>query len=176
MIALDRLTDIGTFAKPHGIKGEITAAIDADTAEALKEIGHIFVPVDGLVVPFTVEGIRPKSSETVLLTLKGISDEKKASALANKDIYVETELLPEELANDEDGFYLDDLIGFTVICGGKALGTIADYDDSTANILFKVATAEGGELLIPADDSLIDAVDPEKSTIEMTLPEGLLDL
>ncbi len=176
MIGCDKLTVLGNFAKPHGIKGEIAAALDEESSEALLSAGHLFVELDGLMVPFTIVGIRPKSRETVLLTLKGISDEKQAAALTGKDIFVETDLLPESFADEADGFYLDDLIGFSIIAEGNTIGTIEDYDDSTANVLFKVQKPDGREILIPADDNLIESVDPDNKTIEMLLPEGLLDL
>ncbi|MBD5232737.1 MAG: 16S rRNA processing protein RimM [Bacteroidales bacterium] len=175
MISSDKLTALGTFAKPHGIKGEIAAALDMETAEILLAPGHLFVELDGLMVPFTILGVRPKSSETVLLTLKGIADEKQAGALTGKDIMLETELVPED-ADAAEGFYLDDLIGFAVVADGTEVGTIEDYDDSTVNVLFKVKTADGREILIPADDNLIEDIDTDNKIIEMSLPEGLLEL
>jgi 16S rRNA processing protein RimM len=56
------------------------------------------------------------------------------------------------------------------------VGTICGIDDSTQNILFEVKTEKGGELLIPASPELIRHIDAEKQTIEMELPEGLLDI
>ena len=77
---------------------------------------------------------------------------------------------------DSEGFYLDDLIGFTVIAGGAPVGEITDYDDSTDNVLFILRRPDGSEALIPASDDFIDSVDTQERTIAMTLPEGLLAL
>ncbi|MCM1067248.1 MAG: ribosome maturation factor RimM [Muribaculaceae bacterium] len=176
MIARSEVADIGNFGKPHGVKGEIAATFEPEMMAAVEAVGHFFVELDGLLVPFFISGVRPKGSETLLLTIKGVASEPEAARFAGKAIYVEKSLLPEgEDDIDEDGnFYLDDLIGFTIVDDGRALGTVADYDDSTENVLFVVDTPRG-ELLVPAADDLIDEVDVEHRTISMTLPQGLIE-
>ena len=59
---------------------------------------------------------------------------------------------------------------------GKAVGEIRSVDDSTINTLFELETIDGNDLLVPASDELISAVDTERQTITMELPEGLLEL
>ena len=85
---------------------------------------------------------------------------------------------PQDLADsgDADGFFLDDLIGYTLVSDGKEVGVIADYDDSTANVLLKVERNDGSALLVPVSDELVENVDSESRKLEMYLPEGLLDL
>ena len=53
---------------------------------------------------------------------------------------------------------------------------IDDVDDSTANVLFSVATPTGGNLIIPASDDYIVEINDEQKLMVMHLPEGLLDL
>ena len=48
-------------------------------------------------------------------------------------------------------------------------------DDSTANPLFVVDTANG-EMLIPASHELVKAIDKKNLTITVDIPEGLLQL
>ena len=175
MIARGELAEIGNFNKPHGIKGEISASFDADVLPHLAAFGHVFVELDGLMVPFTILSTRPKSSETLLLTLRGISDEKQAAALANRAIYIEKELLPEG-DDDDEGFYIDDLIGFSLVSKGERVGEIVQYDDTTDNVLFVVETAAGGEVLVPASDELIEEIDTDAKTVTMYLPSGLLNI
>ena len=59
---------------------------------------------------------------------------------------------------------------------GKTVGEIRSVDDSTINTLFELETIDGNDLLVPASDELISAVDTERQTITMELPEGLLEL
>ena len=55
-------------------------------------------------------------------------------------------------------------------------GTLVSTGDAPANILFVVATPEGDELLIPAQEAFVDSIDEQERIIHMNLPEGLLDL
>ena len=69
-------------------------------------------------------------------------------------------------------------MGYHVVdaASGQTVGEIRSVDDSTINTLFEVVTTGGGDLLVPASDELISSVDTERRTIEMQLPEGLLEL
>ncbi len=67
------------------------------------------------------------------------------------------------------------LLGYTVVNQhGEVLGLIDEVDDSTLNTLFIVKDRDK-ELLIPATEDFIAAIDEEKKIIEMYLPEGLID-
>lgn len=177
MIATDALYAAATFAKPHGVKGEISVAVDAADIELVEDAHFVFVDLDGLMVPFAVANVRPKGAETLLLTLKGIDSDSEASRLTGKTLWLEREGLDfGEDAEGGEGFYLDDLVGFEVLAAGESIGVIEDYDDSTENLLFILRRHDGSELLLPASDDFIEAVDPDGRTIAMSLPEGLLTL
>ncbi|MDE6528656.1 MAG: 16S rRNA processing protein RimM, partial [Muribaculaceae bacterium] len=85
MIRENELRVVGRLLKPHGICGEITALITGDVD--LTELNCIVLRLDGIFVPFFLEAVRPKSSETDLLTINGISDETQAARLCPNDIY-----------------------------------------------------------------------------------------
>lgn len=174
MIPAAELEEIGRFGKPHGIKGELSAVIpDPDIDPA--ELKCIFVESDGLMVPFFIISWRTKGVESVLLTLEGIDSQEKAALFTNKTIFALPGDIPEN-EDDEDGFYLDDLTGFTIISDNEAIGTVEDFDDSTENYLFIVAAQNGKKILIPANPDLIESVNPDTRTINMNLPSGLINL
>ncbi len=81
MIAADALLAAATFAKPHGVKGEISVAVAPDDMDFVEDATFVFVGLDGLMVPFAVQAVRPKGAETLLLTLKGIDSDTKAARL-----------------------------------------------------------------------------------------------
>lgn len=179
MIDRSELLAVGTLGKPHGVKGEITALTDVLSADDFADLKYVFVETDGLLVPFTVLSARAKGSESVLLTLKGIANETQAAALSGKTLYAERIRLGEAADDDEDdseGFYLDDLVGYEVVADGVPLGKVSDYDDSTDNVLFVIETHDGRTILVPAADDFIDDVDTDNKRIEMTLPQGLVNL
>lgn len=76
--------------------------------------------------------------------------------------------------DENDEFYLEDLIGFRVRIG-TLKGKITDYYDSEANPLFEVEIG-GKRILVPAVEEFIAGIDFEGRTVKMVLPEGLIEL
>ncbi|WP_280122459.1 ribosome maturation factor RimM [Duncaniella muricolitica] len=176
MILRTDITEAGVFNKPHGIKGEISATLDFDID--LSDVKCIVLDVEGIFVPFFIVSVRPKTSETVLITIDGIDSEQKARTLTGRPFYLLDSDIPEpDDADGEGGFYLSDLIGFTLadsIAG--TVGEITDYNDATANLLLIVTTPDGEEVYIPVADEYIDEVDTDTRTLHTTLPSGIIDL
>lgn len=175
MITDNEIILAGKFNKPHGINGEISATLDIDID--MNDVKCIVTDIEGLHVPFFIERVRPKSAETLLLTIDGIDNEVKAVALSHHPIYLLRADAGEIDDDDEDGFYASDLIGYIIVDDdGKRVGEIVNFNDSTENILFMVETEDGDEIYIPVADEFIDAVDTEAKIITMSLPEGLTNL
>lgn len=169
------LTEAGSFGKPHGIKGEIAAAIEIDGVEIMPD-DFVFANIDGLEVPFRVLSVRYKGAG-YLLTLKGIDNEKQAAMLANRPLLLEEGDIAEGDEDDGDIMYLEDLAGFTITDRGRSIGVVEDYTEPTPhNPLFVVRTGDGDEILVPASEDLIIGIDTDNKTIDMNLPEGLVDL
>lgn len=175
MIRNDEIIPVGTFVKPHGIKGEITCRIDRDVD--LGTLRCLVVDIDGIYVPFFVDSYRPRSTESVLIKLSDIDDEYKAQALCGKEIFALVSDIPEA-ENDavSDGFYLSDFIGYTLLDdSGRKIGVVDDFDDSTENVLLIVKSGES-KIYIPVVEEFILSIDATDRIITMRLPEGLIDL
>lgn len=176
MITRSQIVEMGHYNKPHGVGGELSATMDCDL-EVIKDFSCLISEIDGIFVPFFIESLRPKSAETVLLKIDGINNETDAALLVNKSIYVKKEEY-EELSDeyDDDAMPLDFFIGYAVTDDGSELGTIANVDEETDNCLFVVRLNDGGEVMIPASDDLINNIDTDKRVIDMSLPQGLVDV
>lgn len=175
MIARDSLSEIGRFARPHGINGEITAALDYGLTP--DDLRCIIVEIDGIFVPFFISSFRTKGHENFLLAIDGIDSDNEAKLLSNKIIYALTDELPECFENEDgDGLYASDLIGWNITEDDRPLGIIDNIDDSTANVLLIVSTPDNKTIYVPLADELINAVDPDTKTLDVTLPDGIKDL
>ena len=176
MITRDELIAIGHYNKPHGVAGEISATVDVDW-ELLRELSCLVSDIDGIFVPFFVNAIRPKSGDTVLLTIDGIENEKDVASLVNRDIYaLKREYRQESIDADADGYPLDFFIGFELQdSDGSRVGEITDVDEQTENAIF-IVDRDGSDLMVPATDDLIVEFDVDKKLMVMDLPTGLLDL
>ena len=150
MIREEEVFKIGQFAKPHGIKGELSLVTNSDVLEDAED-PYIVCEMDGILVPFFVEDFRYKTDTVVLVKLV---DE-------------------EDLVGD---MTWDSFIGYTVTDVQKGyLGEITDVDETTINVLLRV-DHKGEELLIPAVEELITEADHEARSLTVSLPEGLIDL
>lgn len=167
------LTPAGEFNKPHGIKGEISASFDPRVdVGALK---CVVAEVNGLFVPFFIDAIRSRGADAVLLTIDGITDENEAKLLSRKPLYLLNGDAALAADDEDDGFYAEDLVGFSALDeDGTVIGKIAGVDSTTANVLFVIDRPDGSEALVPVADEFIDGIDPESATITLRLPDGLL--
>ena len=175
MIKREELIGIGHYNKPHGIAGEISATVDVDV-EVLQDLSCLVSDIDGIYVPFFVNACRPKSQETVLLTIDGIATEQEAARLVNRDIFaLKREFAQESEDADADGYPLDYFIGFELKDGDVTVGQITDVDEQTENALFIVSRGDD-VVMVPANDDLIVEFDLDKKLMVMNLPQGLLEL
>ena len=130
--------------------------------------------MDGILVPFFVEEQRYKSDSVVLLKLEDVDSDEAARPFVNKDVYYPlSEVDPEDLAAD---MTWDSFIGYEVVdAHAGRLGVVEAVDESTLNVLFRIER-DGAELLIPAVEEFISWVDQAEKRLEVSLPEGLLEL
>lgn len=187
MIHPDALIEIGRIIKPHGIKGELSVSL-FDGRIDLSSLKCLIIFRDGLPVPFFISSLRPRGSQSVLLTLDGIDSDIKAKGLTGEPVSAFAEEVEAMIADSGDsveadddaseGFFVEELIGMKAIADGKLLGTIEDVDDSTANILLVIRpeAMDAKPILVPAAAEFFADVDFQNHTVSLTLPPGLLDI
>ena len=122
---------------------------------------------------FEIEKVRYQKN-MVILKLRGVDDRNQAEALKDMDVFITEDDL-EELPDDT--FYVRDLIGCQVVDvnDGKKLGVVSDLIQNSAQDIYQIDLAEGGQALIPAVEQFIKNVDIENKTITVSLKPGLID-
>ena len=130
----------------------------------------LFVEIDSLPVPLYCEEFERRGVSGANVRFADFDTQRRAEELVGKELYME--LADEE--GDEDEFYMEDLIGFSVEVG-KMRGVVTDYYDSDMNPLLGIDFGEG-ERLIPAAEEFIVRIDFERQKMKMILPEGLLEI
>lgn len=175
MIREEEITIIGRTLKPHGINGEISATIERDID--LNAIKCLIFDIDGIYVPFFIESYRARGAEAVLLTIDGIDNESEAAKLCGMDIFALKSDVAEDDQYADDGFYISDLVGYSLVGDeDTVLGRISGYDDSTVNTLLIVELSDGTVKYVPVADELITEFDPDNKTIKLDLPAGIFEL
>jgi len=173
MIRKSDVIPIGKLYKPHGISGEIQFGFTSDVFDRT-ESPYWVLEMDGILVPFFVESYRFRSEETALVKLEGIVSEAQARTLFNKVVYYPVKFADDE-PEEEEGEWTA-FIGYKVFeARAGYLGEVAEVDDSTLNVLFRIVKDEN-EILMPVADEFFTKIDEKKREMHVTLPEGLLEL
>jgi 16S rRNA processing protein RimM len=118
-----------------------------------------------------------------VLQFAGIDTISDAESIAGKDVLVPRE---ERLPLDDESVYISELIGCTVFDGQLTVGVVEDVQfamnadggrrlDDAAPLLV-VRSLEADEILLPFAKAFLVRVDTEAKRIDMTLPEGLVEV
>ena len=129
----------------------------------------LFVEIGSLAVPLYMDSFERRGVSGANVRFADFDNTRRAEELIGKELFVE-----ECVEEDDDEFYMEDLIGFRVEAG-EFRGEITDFYDSEMNPLFGVDFGQG-ERLIPAAEEFIAQIDFDKGIIRMVLPEGLMEL
>lgn len=160
---------IGTLTRTHGIGGELSMNFTDDVWDRA-DADYVFLEVDGIQVPFFLEGWRFRSDSVALLKFQDIDSSEDANEYVGADVYFPHSLTPEP--DEDDEYTWRHFTGWQVVDAQAGLIGIIDYvEDSTVNTIFCV----DGKLL-PANEDFIERIDAKERIVYMTLPEGLLDL
>lgn len=161
---------VGRIGRIFGNDGGVMATLYTNFPDDFSSQEPLFVVIDKLAVPIFCNSFERRGQAGAIITFDDIDTVRRAEEfLVGREIFIE-----DEQEEDDDEFYMEDLIGFTVIVDGRR-GTLSDYYDSEANPLFEI-TLDGREHLIPAAEEFIAHIDFDKQTIKFILPDGLLDL
>lgn len=178
------LIAVGYLTKAHGIRGELTCVLTAETPGLEQDLPgrrvYLRPRSGGQAKPFVVASLRAHQ-ETLLLRLEGVNDRTEAELLRSHTLFVPSSLLPP-LAEDE--MYVRDLPGLRVLAvphgepgaEGREIGRITSVDDPAGQWIWTITTPEGREILFPAVDNFILSLEPDKGLARIMPPPGLLEL
>jgi 16S rRNA processing protein RimM len=164
---------LGKIAKLHGYKGEVSLFLDVTNPADYNQLKRVFVDVDGVLIPFFIDQLKPKNKGFVAVKFQDINEEIAAKKLLKKSIY-----LPEdELAELSDtSFYDHEISGFKVYDQIKGfIGIVDTVIDLTSNPLLRIEF-NTNEILVPIFDGLIKNVYRDKKELHIQAPDGLIDL
>jgi 16S rRNA processing protein RimM len=160
---------VGRVARPHGVRGEVLMQVLTDYPDRLAQIETLYLGDDHR--PHRVERMR-RHSKGMIVLFDGLHDRDMAEALRRLVVYVHV----RDAVPLEDGeYYLFQLKDIRVVTDeGQELGRLVDVLETGANDVYIVATAEGGELLLPAIPDVIRQVDIPAGVMTVHLLDGLL--
>lgn len=131
------------------------------------------VVIDGLEVPLWCDRFERRGTSGALVAFADFDTERRARELVGHEFWVER-------MHEEDEFFLEDLVGFSVEAtisgdGRVRKGMVSDFYAHEANPLFEL-DIDGHKALVPAVEEFVSAIDFEQRVMRLVLPEGLLEL
>jgi 16S rRNA processing protein RimM len=169
----DDFFQLGSIAKLHGFKGEVSLFLDVSNPADYATLDAVFVEIDGGLVPFFVQNIKIKTKGFVAVKFQGIDSEQDAQRILKKPVYLPEAFLKEL---DQTSFYDHEIIGYTVIDEVHGdVGIVENVIDMAANPLLQL-NKNGVEVLLPIFDGLVQKVQRKKKELYVKAPEGLIDL
>jgi len=163
---------IGKIVATHGINGSLVLTHVVGKSTWLKKDHVLLVEMQkGSYIPYFVSGCKSINPEEYVITIEDIDKVESAKKLVTKHVYVDESIL-SGFARQSPLLW----IGFNLI--DKEKGKIGEIEDvmQTGNQWLAKLTYQNTEVLVPLIEQMIDSVDIKARTIEVTLPEGLLEV
>lgn len=159
---------IGKIVNVHGIKGEVKVYPYTDDLENLTTLKAIFFD-QALKEKYKVKLCRIQKN-MLLMKLEGINTVEQANQLRDANIYI-----PKEKIEEEDTYYIEDLIGLAVYDQEqKYLGKITYVFATGANDVYEMEKEDKQKIYLPAIKDVIKKVDIPNGKIYVEMMEGLI--
>ena len=160
---------VGRIGRLFGTEGGVMITLYTTFPDDFQMEEPLFIRVDELAVPLFCSSFERRGQSSAVVNFDDIDTERRAEEwLVGREIFV------EEQEQDDDEFYMEDLIGFKASVG-RQRGEVIDYYDSEANPLFEIRLGDK-QHLIPAQEEFIAEMNHEGRYIVFELPEGLISL
>ena len=192
---MDGWLEIGKIVAPQGMKGELRVYPSTDFPERFEVAGSRWLLRPNTTDPEEVELIKGRFLEgknLYVIQLAGVKYRDEAEELRGCKLLVPESDRPPL---GEDEYHLMDLVGLPVFMqdDGKLIGTVVDLINA-GNDLLEVRLEEENEearrqgdkenskiqnsknILIPFVKAIVPVVDLEANRIEITPPDGLLNI
>jgi 16S rRNA processing protein RimM len=163
---------IGKIVATHGLNGSLILTHVVGSSNWLKKDHVLMLEMQkGSYIPYFVASVKANNPEEYIITVEDIDKIEAAKRLVTKHVYVDESIL-SAFAWQSPLLW----IGFEMI--DKKDGLLGQIEDvlQTGNQWLAKLTYHEKEVLVPLIEQTIDALDIKKKTINVTLPDGLLEV
>ncbi|HWQ83920.1 MAG TPA: ribosome maturation factor RimM [Anaerolineales bacterium] len=160
---------VGKLGRPHGIRGEVFLILMTDFPERLQSNVQVYLGEE--YEPLVIRS-RRENKDALLLKFDGYDTPEAVGELRNKLLFVRADDRPPL---PEGEYYHHQIIGLQAVDEqGDLLGRVTDIIFTGSNDVYIVQPESGPEILLPATEEVILAIDLEQGLIRVHLIPGLL--
>jgi 16S rRNA processing protein RimM len=163
---------IGKFSKLHGFEGEALLVANEGLPKKFEKTEWMFFILEGLPVPFFVSYIKLRTETSAIVKLADVDTSEEMKKLIGLEVLVET---PKNNKKTNQGKPFN-IEGYGVIDSkhGK-IGIAKTVLNFQENYLLQIFNNKR-EILIPVNEFNIGEINDNQKTIQVDIPEGLLEL
>lgn len=166
------LLSVAKVSRLFGVNGGVMINLYSTFPDDFSLEEPLFAKIDSLTVPLFCVKFERRGRAGAVVQFDDIDTELRVALVMGKELFIEEGEYEEGEEEDEE-FFMEDLIGFKVV-GKGVKGQLTDYIDNPINPLFEVLIA-GKKILIPAVEEFIAHIDFDKQIMKVVLPEGLVE-
>ncbi len=157
---------IGFLRRPHGLQGEILMEVHTGFPERLRPGKRYYIGEEHKLVNLT--STRPHQNR-LLVKFKSFDSPEQVGRFRNQWLYIQT---AEAKALPEGQLYQHQLFGLNVEDDeGNPLGALVEIIETGANDVYVIRNNRGGEVLIPAIESVIQKIDLDRRIMRVHMLE-----
>jgi len=164
----DQLVIIGQLGKAQGLRGELRCRPETDFPErflSTQEV-ELFRDPGSSARRVRLESARFQGN-LLLVKLDGVNSPEQASALTHSWVAVGS----DEVVPMEDGFWHYELEGLSVFDPhGQPLGKVLEVLSNPAHEIYRIGSAQGTEMLVPAVPRYVLSIDLDQSRMVIQPP------
>ncbi len=161
------LIEFGKIVNTHGLKGEVKVYSYTDNESNILKLKKVYI--NG--TKYDVQSIKPFKN-MFIMKLKGIDIIEDTKVLIDKMCFRE---IVEGESNDEEGFFVKDLIGIQVLDEqNNNIGTLKEVFNTGANDVYEVLLEDGKSIYLPAIKQVVKKIDIDARIMIVKIMEGLI--
>lgn len=163
---MEELIEFGKIVNTHGLKGEIKVYSYTDDDENVLRLKAVYIQN----TKYKVQSMK-QFKNMFLMKLKDIDTIEEAENLVDKMCFRK---IKAGESNDEDGYFIKDLIGIEVFENNEKIGTLKEVFKTGANDVYEVVDENGKSIYIPAIKQVVKSIDINSKKMVVKLMEGLI--
>ncbi len=163
---------LGRIIKIHGYQGGVVLRTDTSFNGSIPEKEWVFIEYEGKPVPFFIRESEKAGAGLARLWFEGYETAAGITPVVGCNLLMNRGKASRKITEG-----LADLDGYTILDATNSyIGKIAEVIVNPAQLMLRVISGVGREILIPFHEDLIMDVNHSQTTIIMDLPVGLIDL
>jgi len=163
---------LGRIKSIHGREGTVAVKLEKSFIEKIPEMESVFLEIEGKAVPFFISESEYKGGDILKIRFGYYDTFEKICEFKGCRVFLDSGI--EQSGPTDNQVNIE---GFKVkLHDGSLAGTVTELIENPGQLLIKIETEEGKELLCPLHEDLIIKIDRKNRTIYMDLPEGLWEI